>query len=184
MNDSEILTLAEKLATELGIAVKNKNAILKNMRRKGCPTTTILRNRDCTLWIDKHYVAFSEDDKPNIRYVFITRRHIAEHMPEIRKMLKDCAAADRAALTVIREQMREALKMMAASGEDVCLFDDGVKRERVSDAPLLMTLCAKRVGQFYDTPDHRLERAAKRLKQTRDYCDMKQGYEYKIVFNN
>jgi len=185
MNDSEILSVAEKLAASLDVIVEDKQAILKNMRKTNCPTITILSNGNYTLWIDKYYIAYSKDGKPDVRYVFVSQHHVSEELTEICNMLKDCEPSDYITLSGIREQMREALKSMAASGEDFYLAeseDAGDHRHiELSDEPWLMTLCPKCASQFYDTPSQYIRRTDKSFKETCDYCDSRQGFEYEIV---
>jgi len=46
MQNIEILEIAEKLAVSLGIRIKDRRMILKNMESEQNPVTTILHNKN------------------------------------------------------------------------------------------------------------------------------------------
>ena len=192
MTDARILNLAREVAGNLGIAVKNPQRILLNMRPKSIPITTILCNKNHTLWIDKYYIAYSKTGNLDVRYVYITRNHIKEELPEIKKMLKKSGFTDFITLTGIQEQMRQALKVMTETGKEDYVFDRADSRKPpvevfensniASGEPMILTLCRKCAQQFYDSADYLLKRVDPNqiFMETCTYCQSRSGFDYKV----
>jgi len=82
MTYTDILEIARKTAVRLGIRIKDPALVLSNMK-PFIGVTTILYNRDFTLWIDKHYIAYSDNFKPEVVYVFADEEHIGEELRSV-----------------------------------------------------------------------------------------------------
>ena len=122
MTHTEILALAQKTAERLGIRIKDPALVLNNMKPK-TGIATIQYNEDFTLWIDKHYIAYSENLKPEIIYVYVDSEHISEELRSVIGRIKtEKSAYTLKTLISVKEQLQLADKNMSQSGNGFYLF--------------------------------------------------------------
>jgi hypothetical protein len=122
MTKLEVLGLAEDTAGKVGIIIKNQEAILKRMYSSKF-STTILCNEKYTLWIDKDYIAYSDNDDTDVWYKYITLKHINESFVDISQMLDESLEPDDKHMqSGIQKQMCEALHAMADSKSVYYIF--------------------------------------------------------------
>lgn len=73
----EVLALAEKIAVGLGLAIQNKDELADSLVSiQALPQ--IYKNGIVSLWVDRHYIAYSYEDSENIEYVYVAKNHIEE----------------------------------------------------------------------------------------------------------
>ena len=123
MNHADILELAQATAKRLGIRVENTALVLKNMKPR-VGIATILCNKNYTLWVDRHYVAYADNSKPEIVYVFADEDHISEELRSVCKRITN-EKSDYALKTLMsaKEQLLLAEANMSKSGDGRFIFD-------------------------------------------------------------
>jgi len=108
MNHEDILELARETADRLGIRIKDPALVLNNMK-PAIGITTILYNEDFTLWIDKRYIAYGDNFKPEIVYVFADEEHVSEELRSVIGRIKTEKSPNALkTLTSVKEQLQLA----------------------------------------------------------------------------
>ena len=123
MPHEDILELARKIAARLGIRIKNSALILKNMKPK-TGIATFLYNEDFILWIDKHYIAYSDKCLPEIVYVFADREHVSEELRSVCKRLRNVKSLfEKETLLSVKQQLQLASAAMSKSGSGLYFIE-------------------------------------------------------------
>lgn len=121
MRTDYVLDVAVEAASRLGLRVSNPQKILEKMNEE-IPAATILYDNEHMLWVDRHYIAYSERDGMEVSYIYLSRRHIREELPELTQLLDGCAAfEDYVFYTSLAEQMQAAREIMKITGRDYYL---------------------------------------------------------------
>ena len=122
MSHEDILELARVTAKLLGIRIKDPVLVLSGMKPK-IGIITILYNKKFTLWIDRHYIAYGDNFKPEVVYVFADTEHISEELRSvIRRMKKEKSPYAMKTLTSVKEQLQLAGASMNKSGNGLYFF--------------------------------------------------------------
>jgi mRNA interferase MazF len=123
MSHTDILELAREVAAWLGIRIKDPALVLRNMK-PSTGITTILYNEDYTLWIDKRYIAYSDNAKPEIVYVFTDTEHVKEELRSVIGRIKtEKSPYTLKTLTSVKEQLQLAGAGIGKSGDGLCFFE-------------------------------------------------------------
>jgi hypothetical protein len=124
MTHADILELAQKVAGRLGIRINDPALVLSNMKPK-TGITTKLYNKGFTLWIDKHYIAYCDNFKPDVVYVFCDEEHVTEEFRSVIKMIKtEKSPYHLKTLNSIKEQLHLAAIAISQSGNGLYFFAD------------------------------------------------------------
>lgn len=123
METCDLLSLAVKTAKHLGITEIDTVMIARNMKRRFC-VTSIFSNSNYTLWVDKYYIAYCNNETQHLTYVMLDRKHIKEELSEITALLKvETAPKQFDMLVCIRQQMENAWLIMKRSGKKQVVND-------------------------------------------------------------
>jgi hypothetical protein len=107
-----VMKVAQETADVLGIMINDPASIMENMTSI-VPMPTILENWKYTLWIDKHYIAYAHNFKPEVSYVIVGRGHILEELRSVCKRLQDNESS--VMLASIKSQLEFAKIALAES---------------------------------------------------------------------
>ena len=122
MTDLQVMDIVRSLCSKLGIKL-NEREVLQNMQAKDYPTT-IKSWKNITIWIDRDYISISHDEEVDVHYIYLSRCHIKEELPNINKRLKTVKNMnDYILLSSIERQMRNALDDMLISGSNDYVFN-------------------------------------------------------------
>jgi hypothetical protein len=188
MNHEDILELARATANRLGIPISDPALVLSNMKP---PTgiTSILYKGDFTLWVDKHYIAYGNDRKPEVVYVFADKEHISEELRSvIERMKKEKSPYGMKTLLSIREQLQLANAAIKKSGNGLYFFESEeitVNRTETKTEIKgeIKTLCYKCKSDYENTGGYYIRRAdlTQTIKEQCDYCSFRGGYDYEFT---
>ena len=185
MENTDVLAIAQKTAERLGIRIKDPALVLSNMKPK-IGITTILYSKVFTLWIDKHYIAYNENFKSEIVYVFVDEEHVSEELRSVINRFKGKKSSYAKTLFSVKKQLQIAEADMKESGNGVYFFDEVYHRRAEqkdeNDNILIMTLCGgcrERFGNIGEYHIHRANRKQKH-KEICTYCNDGVGWDYKI----
>ena len=129
MTYADILELAQETGAQLGIRLKNPALVLRNMKPK-TGITTILYNKDYILWIDKHYIAYSNNFYLGVVYVFADKEHVSEELPLVIKMInQEKSPSNRKTLLSVKKQLQLAETAMRESDSRLYFFPK--RREKI-----------------------------------------------------
>ena len=122
MTHADILELARETGARLGISIKDPALILRNMKPK-FGITTILRSKDYILWIDRHYIAYSDNFKPEVVYVFADEEHVSEELRSVIKMIEqEKSPYNRKTLLSVKKQLQLAGTAIRKSNNGLYFF--------------------------------------------------------------
>jgi hypothetical protein len=122
MPHEDILELARAVAGQLGIRITDPALVLANLIPK-TGITTILYNEDYILWIDKHYIAYGHNFKPEVVYVFADKEHVSEELRSVIGMMKtEKSPYQLKTLLSIKQQLQFASAGMSKSGNGLFYF--------------------------------------------------------------
>jgi hypothetical protein len=123
MNHVDILKLAQETAVKLGIRIDDPALVLENMMPR-IGTATVFSNEDYSLWIDRHYIAYTINFKPEIVYVFTDKVHVSEELRSVCKRMKfEKSANGLKTLMSVKAQLQLAEAGMRESGDERYFFD-------------------------------------------------------------
>ena len=123
MNHVDILKLAQETAVKLGIRIDDPALVLENMMPR-IGTATVFSNEDYTLWIDRHYIAYTYNFKPEIVYVFTDKVHVSEELRSVCKRMKSEKSVNGLkTLMSVKTQLQLAEANMRESGNERYFFD-------------------------------------------------------------
>jgi hypothetical protein len=126
MNHAAVLELARETAGQLGIRVEDPALVLRNMKRK-IGITTILWNETFTIWVDRHYIAYSDSLKPGVVYVYADAEHVEEEFRSVIGLIKnEKSPYSLKTLESIKEQLKLAAAGMRKSEAGFYVFESAV----------------------------------------------------------
>jgi hypothetical protein len=186
MNHEDISELARVTANRLGIPISDPALVLSNMKP---PTgiTSILYKGNFTLWVDKHYIAYGNDRKPEVVYVFADREHIGEELRSvIERMKKEKSPYGMKTLLSIKEQLQLASTAMKKSGNRLYFFESEEITVNIIKTEIkgeIKTLCYKCKSDYENTGGYYIRRAdlTQTIKEKCDYCSVRGGYDYEFT---
>ena len=187
MPHENILTIAQKIAARLVIKINDPAIILANMKPKTA-AVTILYNEDFTLWIDKHYIAYGDNFKPEVVYVFTDKEHISEELRSVCQRLKiEKSLYELKTLMSVKEQLELAQTAMRQSDSRLFFFEETqnikTEDEDLKNKHEIMTLCSRCRTDYQNTGDYHIRRADPKQtdKKLCDYCSYRHGYNYELT---
>jgi len=80
ISTKQIIKLIKATADELGLPMPSRKALMNNLLPTGIVMPIIIEKDDLQLWIDREYIAYSNIDEPNVKYVYATRGHLNEEI--------------------------------------------------------------------------------------------------------
>lgn len=79
LSPRDVIKYALMVAERLGVKMVGVDATLHKFKKDfGTPVPEIYFGNGAQLWVDKHYIAYSWDHKPEIHYVYMDGFHIRE----------------------------------------------------------------------------------------------------------
>ena len=186
MNYTDILKIAEATAVRLGIRIKDSDLILQNMKPKP-GIVTILYSDDFTLWVDKHYIAYGDNSKPEIVYVFTDEVHAHEELRSVDVMMRYAKSTYQwKTLASVKEQLQTAAASMKKYGNGLYFFEEmpiiQTEETEVKGKSDERTLCYKCKSDYENTGEYYIRRTA--YKQTEKklcmFCSVRYGYDYEL----
>lgn len=122
LSASEVITIAEKLSSELGFRMPDREKLLKTISQE-YPIPVIIHDSGYRVWLDRYYIAYIPPDKSCVRYVYISKAHIMEEYKNYQEMklrgFGDCFPPE------IGRAFRVAESEMTKTGTDFCVFPKG-----------------------------------------------------------
>jgi len=187
MSYTDILEVARVTAGRLGIRIKDPALVLQNMKSK-TGITTILYNKDYTLWIDKHYIAYSDNFKPGIVYVFADEEHVGEELRSvIGRIRSEKSPYALKTLMSVKQQLELARAAMRQSDSGLYFFEEiphtETEERDVERKSYIVTLCPKCRAAFENTGENYIRRVNpnQEYKEKCTYCNVRDGYDYEVV---
>jgi hypothetical protein len=186
MNHENILELARVTADRLGIPINDPALVLSNMK-PSTGITSILYKGDLVLWVDKHYVAYGSNRKPEVVYIYADAEHVREELLSVlERMKKEKSPYYMKTLMSVKEQLQLANEAIKKSGNGLYLFESEestVNTNKTETQWEVKTLCYKCKSDYENTGGYYIRRADlnQSIKETCDFCSVRSGYDYEFA---